>query len=188
MRAGHPNCLRYRWSSVALLVTALLTAGCPGVLHLNYQPSTPIKGSGAIQVDPFLYGGHPTSLMKEKKLESIARNPEALYLSQDIGTFFTNALKAELAFGGYDVQPVSTRIVSGTIEHFLIDYVGDGDQRFLIRATFKVERKDAPVFTTSCRSERQQSADWMRSGLLIERGVKECIQEFMIQAQAAGAL
>jgi hypothetical protein len=188
MRAGHPNYLQYRWSSVALLVMALLTAGCPRVLYLNYQPSTPIKGSGAIQVDPFLYGGHPTRLMKEKKLESIARNPEALYLSQDIGTFFTNALKAELTFGGYDVQPVSTRIVSGTIEHFLIDYAGDGDQSFLIGATFKVERKDAPVFTTSCRSERQQSADWTRSGFLIERGVKECIQEFMIQAHAAGAL
>jgi len=180
--------LRYRWSSVALLVTALLTAGCPRVLHLNYQPSTPIKGSGMIQVDPFLYVGHPTRLMKEKTLESIARNPEALYLSQDIGTFFTNALKAELAFGGYDVQRSSTHTVSGTIEHFLINYVGENDQRFQILATFNVARKDAPVYTTSCRSERQRSIDWMGSGLLIDRGIKDCIGEFMRQAQAAGAL
>ena len=141
-----------------------------------------------IQVDPFIYAGHPTGLMKDKQLESIARNPEVLYLSQDIGTFFTNALKAEFNFGGYNVQPSSTHIVSGTIEHFLIDYVGENDQRFKILATFNVARTDATVFTTSCRSERQQSMDWMGSGLLIERGVKDCIEEFMRQAQAANAL
>ncbi|MEP6934952.1 MAG: hypothetical protein ABI988_13600 [Nitrospirota bacterium] len=168
MRASHPNCHWYRWRVAALLVTALLTAGCPRVLYLNYQPSTPIKGSGTIQVDPFLYTSHPTELMRQKELGSIARNPEALYLSQDIGIFFTNALKAELTFGRYDVQLSSARIVSGTIEHFLIDYVGETDQRFQIRVTFNVTRKDAPVFTTSCRSERQQTTDWMRSGLLIE--------------------
>ena len=78
--------------------------------------------------------------------------------------------------------------MSGTIEHFLIDYVGENDQRFQIRVTFNVMRKDAPVFTTSCRSERQQTTDWMRSGLLVERGIKDCIEAFMTQAQAAGAL
>ena len=90
--------------------------------------------------------------------------------------------------GGYDVQPSSARIVSGTIEHFLIDYVGENDQRFQIRVTFNVARKDAPVFITACRSERQHSTDWMRSGLLIERGIKDCIEKFMTQAQPAGAL
>jgi len=173
---------------LSLLVISLLTAGCPRVLYLNYQPSTPIKGSGTIQVDPFIYAGHPRGLMKEKQLASLARNPEALYLSQDISLFFANALKAELAFGGYDVQSSSGRIVSGTIEHFEIDYVGEKDQRFTIRVAFNVARIDTPVFTTSCRSERQQALDWMGSGLLIDQGVKNCIQEFMRQAQAAGAL
>ena len=188
VRASHPNCHWYRWRVAALLVMALLTAGCPRVLYLNYQPSTPIKGSGTIQVDAFLYAGHPTELMRQKELGSIARNPEALYLSQDIGIFFTNALKAELAFGGYDVQPSSARIVSGTIEHFLIDYVSVNDQRFQIRVIFNVARKGAPVITMPCRSEQQQTTDWMRSGLLIERGIKDCIEAFMTQAQAAGAL
>jgi hypothetical protein len=166
----------------------LLTTGCPRVLYLNYQPSTPVKGSGAVQVDPFIYAGHPTGLMKEKQLESITKNPEVLYLSQDIGTFFTNALKAELAFGGYDLPPSSTHMVSGTIEHFMLEYVGETDQRFQIVVTFNVVRKDAPVFTTSCRSEQRQSLDWMGSGLLIERGIKICIEQFMRQAQAADAL
>jgi len=113
---------------------------------------------------------------------------EALYLSQDIGGFFTDAVRKELVFSGYDVQPADARIVSGTIEHFFLDYVGKSDQRFEILATFNVARKDAPVFTTSCRSERQQSKDWMKSGLLIERGIKDCIEQFMKSARASGAL
>jgi hypothetical protein len=188
MKPSPTNRRLYRWSSVALLGIVLFTAGCPRVLHLNYPPSTPIKGSGTIQVDPFQYAGHPTRLVKEKELESIVKNPEALYLSQDISIFFTNAIKAELAFGGYDVQPASTRIVSGTIEHFLIEYVGETDQRFQIQATFTIVRKEAPLFTTSCRAEPQRSIDWMGSGLLIERGITDCIKEFMTKAQTAGAL
>lgn len=51
-----------------------------------------------------LLAGHPTGLMKQKELESSSRDVEALYLSQDIGEFFTNAVRQELAFSGYHVQ------------------------------------------------------------------------------------
>ena len=79
--------------------------------------------------------------MKQKELESSSRDVEALYLSQDIGEFFTNAVRKELAFSGYHVQPSEARIVSGTIEHFFLDYVGEVEQRFEIRATFNsIER------------------------------------------------
>jgi hypothetical protein len=102
--------------------------------------------------------------------------------------FFSGALKKELALAGYDLRSDSTRTVSGTIEQFFLDYVGQQDQRFKIQTTFQIARKDAPAFSTSCRSERQQMKDWMRSGSLIERGIKDCIEEFMKTAQAAGAL
>jgi hypothetical protein len=80
------------------------------------------------------------------------------------------------------------RIVSGAIEQFFLDYVGKNEQHFQMRATVNVARKDAPPFTSSCRSDRQQVKDWMKSGLLIERGIKDCIEEFLHNAQAAGAL
>jgi len=83
----------------------VLLAGCPRILYLNYQPSTSIKGSGPIRIDAFAYVGHPTGLMKEKELQSGSRDPEALYLSQDIGEFFAGALKKELALAGYDLRP-----------------------------------------------------------------------------------
>ena len=183
-----PNSLPYRWTLTALVLTALLCSGCPRVLYLDYQPSTSIKGSGAVRVDPFLYAGHPTGLMKQKELESSAQNAEALYLSQDIGEFFTGALRRELAVAGYELKPDAGRIVSGTIKHFFLDYVGENEQRFQIRVTFQVALKEAPAFTSSCRSDRQQVRDWMKSGLLIERAVKDCLDEFLYHAQTAGSL
>ncbi|HSL06120.1 MAG TPA: hypothetical protein VK901_21595 [Nitrospiraceae bacterium] len=173
---------------VALFIVACVSFGCPRVLYLDYQPSNSLKGNGTVQVTPFLYAGHPTGLMKRKELESSSRNVEALYLSQDIGEFFTNAVRQELTFSGYHVQPGEARVVSGTVEHFFLDYVGEVEQRFEVLATFKVNRTDAAVFTSVCRSNRQQSGDWMNSGLIIKRGIKDCIEQFLNNARAAGAL
>jgi len=180
--------LRHRWPVVALFIVACLSSGCPRVLYLDYQPSNPLRGNGAVQVASFIYAGHPTGLMKQKELESGSRNVEALYLSQDIGELFTNAVKQELTFSGYHVQPDESRVLSGTVEHFFLDYVGEVEQRFEIRVTFNVNRTDAAVFTSVCRSNLQQSVDWMNSGLLIKRGIKDCIEQFLNNARAAGAL
>lgn len=180
--------LRHRWPVAALLILACLSSGCPRVLYMDYQPSNSLKGNGTIRVAPFLYVGHPTGLMKQKKLESSSRDVEALYLSQDIGEFFTNAVKQELAFSGYHVQPGEARVLSGTIEHFFLDYVGEVEQRFEILATFKIDQTGAVGFASVCRSNVQQSVEWMNSGLLIHRGIKECIEQFMNSARAAGAL
>ena len=180
--------LRYRWPVAALLIVACLSFGCPRMLYLDYQPSNSIKGNGAIEVAPFFYAGHPTGLVKQKELESSARNVEALYLSQNIGEFFTNAVRQELAFSGYHVQPGEARVLSGTVEHFFLDYVGEVEQRFEIRATFKVNRTDAAAFASECRSHVQQPGDWMKSGLLIKQGIKDCIEQFLNSARAAGAL
>lgn len=78
--------------------------------------------------------------------------------------------------------------MSGTIERFFLDYVGEVEQRFEIQAAFKVNRTDAAVFASVCRSNLQQSVNWMNSGLLINRGIKDCIEQFMNNARASGAL
>ncbi len=179
---------QHRWPVAALFIVACLSVGCPRVLYLDYQPSNSIRGNGAVQVAPFIYAGHPTGLMKQKELESSSRNVEALYLSQDIGEFFTNAVRQELVFSGYRVQPDESRVLSGTVEHFFLDYVGEIEQRFEVLVTFKVNRTDAAVFTSVCRSNLQQSVDWMNSDLLIKRGIKDCIEQFMNSARAAGVL
>jgi hypothetical protein len=75
-----------------------------------------------------------------------------------------------------------------TSDNFFLDYVGEAEQRFEIRATFKVNRTDAAVFATACRSNLRQSMGWMKSGVLIKQGITDCVEQFMNSAQAAGAL
>jgi hypothetical protein len=176
-----------QWTSTVILAVTVLT-GCPRVLYLDYRPSASITGSGPVRIDTFIYAGHPTGLMKQKEVESGEYDPERLFLSQDIGEFFANALRKELTSAGYETSPDSTRAVSGTIEQFFLDYVGGQEQRFQIQTLFEVSREGGPPFTTSCRSERQQAKDWMKSGSLIEHGVRDCIEAFVKEAQAAGAL
>jgi hypothetical protein len=180
-------CLTAKRISTALLAVTVLT-GCPRVLYLDYRPSASIKGSGPVRVDVFTYPGHPTGLMKQKEVESGDRDPEVLYLSQDIGEFFATALMKELTLAGYEPRSDSSRTVSGTIEQFYLDYVGRQDQLFKIETTFRVAQAGAPAFTTSCRSERQQAKDWMKTGSLIEEGIRDCIETFVKEAQAANAL
>jgi len=179
---------QYHWPTAVLLLVACLSSGCPRVLYLDYQPSNSLKGAGPVQVAQFLYAGHSTGLMKQKELESSSRDVESLYLSQDIGEFFANAVRKELGFSGYTVQSGGARIVSGTIEKFFLDYVGEVEQRFEIQVTFNVNRTDATVFASSCHSNQRQAKDWMKSGSLIERGIKDCIEQFIGSAQAADVL
>jgi hypothetical protein len=121
-------------------------------------------------------------------VESGKQDPEVLYLSQDIGEFFATALTKELARAGYEPRLDSSRAVSGTIQQFYLDYVGRQDQRFKIETMFSVAHDGTEAFTTSCRSEHQQAKDWMKSGSLIEHGIRDCIETFIKEAQAAGAL
>jgi len=78
--------------------------------------------------------------------------------------------------------------VSGKIEQFYLEYVGEQDQLFQIMVTFYVAAKDGSSFTSSCRSGQQQPKYWMKTGLLIKSGIRECVEQFMKAAQAAGAL
>ena len=179
---------RHLWRLTALFATMSLLTGCPRVLHLEYRPSTTFKGSGPVRVDTFSYAGHPTGLMKQKELQRGAKDPEALYLSQDISEFFAAAVKSELTRAGYDLRLDSTRTVSGTIEQFFLDYQGENEQLFQIRVAFTVSRNDRPPLTSVCRAVRQQARDWMRSGLLIEQGIHACIDDFISNAQVTGGL
>ena len=171
---------------VLLAVTVL--AGCPRVLYLDYHPSASIQGNGTVHVGSFTYAGHPTGLMRQKKVESGQQDPERLFLSQDIGDFFSTALMKELTLAGYEPRVDSSRAVSGTIEQFYLDYVGQHDQLFKVETSFLVTREGAPAFRTSCRSTQQEVKDWLKTGSLIEHGVRDCIETFVKEAQAAGAL
>lgn len=188
LRAGAANRFRHIRRLVPLLATMVLLTGCPRVLHLDYRPSTSLKGSGPVRVDAFAYTGHPTGLMKQKELQTGATDLEALYLSEDISQFFAAAVRNELTLAGYELRRDSPRTVSGTIEQFFLDYAEGDEQRFQARVVFTIGRLDLPASTVTCSTDRRRVKDWMRSGLLIQEGIHDCIDEFITNAQAAGAL
>jgi len=173
--------------STAFLAVTVLT-GCPRVLYLDYHPSASFTGSGPVRVDTFSYAGPPTGLMQQKEVESGEQDPEMLYLSQDIGEFFAGALTKELTRAGYEPRADASRTFSGTIEQFFLSYAGRYEQRFKVETTFRVMHDGIQTLTTSCWSDKQQPKDWMKSGSLIELGVRDCIEAFVKEAQAAGAL
>lgn len=188
MKPQYQKTRRRLTTTTASLAVACLLMGCPRVLYLDYQPSTSARGSGTVQAAPFRYAGHPTGLMKQKELETGSKDPEVLYLSRDISTFFTDALKRELTLAGYDVETHATRRVSGTINHFFLDYVGARDQWFHVEVAFTVARIEGPSFMWTCHVDRHEARDWTKTGLLIEQGVHACVDEFILNAQAEGAL
>jgi hypothetical protein len=173
--------------SAALVAVTVLT-GCPRVLYLDYHPSALLKGAGPVRVGAFTYAGHPTGLMRQKEVESGQKDPEVLFLSQDIGEFFAAALTKELVSAGYEPRPDAPKTISGNIEQFYLDYVGQHDQLFKIETRFEILSEGSPAFRTTCRSEHQQVKDWLKSGSLIEHGIRDCIESFVKEAQAAGAL
>ena len=178
----------------SLTVTALLflvswlTAGCPRVISLDYVPSNPLKGQGRLQVEMFGYRAPQQGIDRPKEMQADAGEFEVFYLSQNIGEFFTEALRSELDHSGYEVAPTEALVITGTVERFYFDYEGPDGQVFEIHVSFRVSRSGAVAYSHACESRQEQSAALSTSGLIIRAGIKHCIERFIQEAQNAKVL
>ena len=168
-----------------LVLAAVLLAGCPRVISLDYVPSNKLKGHGRLQVDTFKYRTPDKGIERQKEMGADAQEFEVFYLSQDVGAFFTDALKKELAHSGYEVEPAEKVVVSGTIERFHFDYERPDGQAFEIHVSYRVSHGGAPVYSYVCESTQQRSTTLTTSGLVIKSGIKDCIERFIQAAQGA---
>jgi hypothetical protein len=171
-----------------LLLSTWLTAGCPRVISLDYIPSNPLKGHGRLQVETFEYRAPQQGVDRPKKMQADAEEFEAFYLSQNIGDFFTQALKSELDHSGYEVAPTEALVITGTVERFYFDYEGPDGQVFEIHVSYRVNRSGAVAYSYTCESRQAQSAALSTSGLVIRAGIKHCIERFIQEAQNAKVL
>jgi hypothetical protein len=173
----------------ALLVgIGLLIAGCPRVISLDYVPSNPLRGQGRLQVDVFDYRAPEKGIERPKEMQGDAQEFEVFYLSQNIGAFFTNALKSELGHSGYEVAPAQELVVSGLVERFYFDYEQPDGQVFEIHVSYTVRRSGAVTYSHACESRQERSTTLTTSGLVIEAGIKDCIERFIQGAQEAKVL
>lgn len=171
-----------------LVVIGLLIAGCPRVISLDYVPSNPLRGQGRLQVDGFDYRAPEKGIERPKEIQGDAQEFEVFYLSQNIGTFFTNALKSELVHSGYEVASTQELVVSGTVKRFYFDYERPDGQIFELHVSYTVRRSGAVTYSHACESRQERSTTLTTSGLLIKAGIKDCIERFIKGAQDAKVL
>lgn len=171
-----------------LVCIAIVIAGCPRVISLDYVPSNKLRGQGRLQVEAFEYRAPEKGIERPKEMGADARELEVFYLSQDIGTFFTNAVKSELVHSGYEVVPTEKIVVSGTVERFYFDYERPDGQAFEIHVSYTVSQSGDSVYSYVCESVQQRSTTLTTSGLVIKAGVKDCIERFIQAAQGAKVL
>ena len=63
------------------------------MVSLDYQPSNPLRGQGTVGIAPFRYQASDEHRVRPRQVET---NPSAktdLFLSQEIGVFFSDALR-----------------------------------------------------------------------------------------------
>lgn len=167
-----------------LLVT---TTGCPRIVSMDYRPTNPSKGQGILGTAPFRYQPSDEQRVRPRQVETDSLSKSKLYLSQEIGTFFSNALRLELGRSGYSLEEKSTRIVSGTITRFYLDWRSDQDRSFELIADYTVRSGERLLFTWHCASVQKGPNMLAEDGMLIREGIADCMHRFIVAAQEVSA-
>ena len=174
--------------TIGLLLCVVTTAGCPRIVSLDYQPSNPLRGQGTVGTAPFRYKPSDEKLVRPRQLET---NPSAkadLFLSQEIGVFFSDALRLELNHSGFTVNDSPDRIVSGTITRFYLDWKSEGDRSFELAVDYMVRSDERILFSWPCSSIQTGPNMLAEDGILIRAGTADCMRRFIEAAQAAKVL
>ncbi len=71
---------------------------------MEYQPTNPLKGQGTVGTAPFRYQPSDEHRVRPRQVETDPASKNKLYLAQEIGAFFADALRKELLLSlfGYD--------------------------------------------------------------------------------------
>lgn len=174
--------------TIGLLLCAVTATGCPRMVSLDYQPSNPFRGQGTVGTVPFRYLTADQGLVRPRQVET---NPSAktdLFLSQEIGVFFSDALRLELSRSGYTMNDSSDRIVSGAITRFYLDWRSEKDRSFELDADYTVQSGERTLFSWHCSSVQKGPNMLTEDGILIRKGTADCMRRFIEVAQDAKVL
>ena len=177
-----------RLRTIGLLLCIVTATGCPRMLSVDYQPTNPLKGQGTVGTAPFRYQPSDEHRVRQRQVET---NPSAktdLFLSQEIGVFFSEALRLELSRSGYALKEPSDRIVSGTITRFYLDWRSEEDRSFELAADYTVQSGERSLFSWHCSSVQKGPNMLAEDGILIRKGTADCMRRFIEAAQDARVL
>lgn len=193
MIAGVPTGRRFFSGPSYLLMFGLLlclvtASGCPRMVSLDYQPSNPLRGEGAVGTAPFRYQASDEHRVRPRQVESNPSSKTELFLTKEIGVFFSDALRLELGRSGYTVNDSSDRIVSGTITRFYLDWKSEMDRSFELAADYTVQSGERTLFSWHCSVVEKGPNRLVQDGILIRTGVADCMRRFIEAAQNAKVL
>jgi uncharacterized lipoprotein YajG len=121
---------------IVLLLALLALSGC--TYPISYAPSNLSVGAGPIAVDTFTYTALKKGISEANEVEKSTFAMGNIYLSQDIETLYTDAVRKELRFSGHTIQDKHDVTVTGTIDRFLYDWVGLFTVDFDLVVTYNV--------------------------------------------------
>jgi len=179
-----PSCF---WT-IGLLLCLVTATGCPRMVSLDYQPSNPLRGEGTVGTAPFRYQASDEHRVRPRQVESNPSSKTELFLTKEIGAFFSDALRLELGRSGYSIDDSSGRIVSGTITRFYLDWKSEMDRSFELAADLTVQSGERTLLSWHCSTVEKGPNRLVQDGILIRTGIADCMRRFIEAAQDAKVL
>ncbi|HEY6640022.1 MAG TPA: hypothetical protein VIY67_04760 [Nitrospiraceae bacterium] len=180
--SGH-SCL---WT-IGLLFCIVTATGCPRMVSLDYQPSNPLRGQGTVGIATFRYQPSDEHRVRPRQVETNPASKTELFLSQEIGVFFSDALRMELSRSGYTMNDASDRFVSGAITRFYLDWRSEEDRTFELDVDYTVQSSERTLFSWHCSSLQKGPNMLAEDGILIRKGTADCMRRFIEAVQEAKA-
>jgi len=111
-----------------------------------------------------------------------------LLLRQNIDQVVADALRKELRLSGYSLSSAS-RVVSGSIDRFYIDWVGFTTIDVEITISFTVTSAGSRAYSAAFHSHKQApKSDLGTDTEAIKETLADCLHQFIRDAQSRGAL
>jgi hypothetical protein len=180
-------CKSRLWT-IGLLLCVVTVTGCPRMVSLDYQPDNPLKGQGTVGTALFRYQASDEHRVRPRQVETHPLAETELFLSQEIGAFFSNALRLELSRSGYTINDSSDRFVTGTITRFYLQWRNREDRLFELAADYTVQSVERTLFSWHCSSVQKGPNMLAEDGVLIRKGTADCMHRFIEAAQDARVL
>jgi hypothetical protein len=177
-----------RLRTIGLLFCVVTAAGCPRMVSLDYQPSNPLRGQGTVGTAQFRYPASDEHRVRPRQVETDPLAKTDLFLSQEIGAFFSDALRLELSRSGYTMNDSSDRFVSGTITRFYLDWRSGEDRSFELAVDYTIQSSEHTLFSWHCSSVQKGPNMLSEDGILIRKGTADCMRRFIEAAQDARVL
>src|SRR5260221_9673693 len=112
----------------------------------------------------------------------------AIYLSEDIASLFTDAVRKELQFSGYTLDRGASLTLGGVIDRFSYDWVGLLTQRVDVAVSFQVRRGGEVVYSRNLSSHKEAPKTPGYETEAIKSAMSDCIQQFLEDAHNRRAL